>query len=375
MIEAYWWKGNPINFGDALTPILLERLFGVEARHSPAATADLISTGSILEGVWSSQVNNRHRPIHVVGSGFIKDGNPLPPQLGAQIHSVRGFLSKNRIEMGGEVDDITVGDPGLLVPFAANAITPAPTRHRFGVVLHYLKAGNTAIKRSLEKLLGDVRFIDIRTTDIDSFVSEMKSCEVILSHSLHGLIIADALGIPNAWMDLGGLYGKGFKFLDYFSSTGRAYFTKIEGLPESLKDISDALVEPSANRIAALQDDIRGSFSSALNSLESDESLVPSDQRMLSAITVRSKIQWKSSRVVERRIFEFVSRQDKAFRVNIRENRIGIYRVADDDAVQTGKIDGSGTTWDLISESSRSFAPQQLAIESASLLTEATTTH
>lgn len=371
MITAYWWQGKPVNFGDELTPILLKRIYGLETSHSPAGSADLISTGSILEGVWSDKVSNRERPIQVVGSGFIRDGNPLPPQLGAHFHSVRGFLSKNRIEMGGDVGEISVGDPGLLVPFAANANQPVPRRRRFGVVLHYLKAGNSGIKSSLENLLGDVRFIDIRTTDIDNFVSEMQACEVILSHSLHGLIIADALGIPNAWLDLGGLYGKGFKFLDYFSTVGRAYYKKIEGLPDSLKSVADAIVEPPNSRIASLQDDVRQAFARAISTIEGNDSLEFSDKRMMSAITARSKVPWKSSSVVHERLFEFVSRSDETFRVNLDHGHLKLYRFDAQGTAKAGEEGDAANNWDVVYESTRSYRPQQLAIESAGRLSAA----
>lgn len=50
-------------------------------------------------------------------------------------------------------------------------------------------------------------------------INEIAICSRIYSQSLHGLIVADALGIPNVWIAPGPLMaGDTFKFFDYFST-------------------------------------------------------------------------------------------------------------------------------------------------------------
>ena len=49
----------------------------------------------------------------------------------------------------------------------------------------------------------------------------VKSCDLIVSSSLHGLICADAYGVPNEWIQLSDdLIGGNFKFRDHMLSLG-----------------------------------------------------------------------------------------------------------------------------------------------------------
>ncbi len=62
-----------------------------------------------------------------------------------------------------------------------------------------------------------VRFIDVMEYP-EKVIGLIDQCEYILSSTLHGLIVADSLGIPNAWIESPDLTGGRFKFDDYYSS-------------------------------------------------------------------------------------------------------------------------------------------------------------
>ena len=65
----------------------------------------------------------------------------------------------------------------------------------------------------------------------EKVVDYIYSCDIILSSSLHGIIIADAYNIPNIWLDEFPLNEGHFKFKDYFLSQNRKY--------EYIKNIND----------------------------------------------------------------------------------------------------------------------------------------
>jgi hypothetical protein len=65
----------------------------------------------------------------------------------------------------------------------------------------------------------------------EEVADEIKSCKLVLSSSLHGIIVSDSLGVPNAHLMLSDnlsspnhLRGGEYKFRDYYSGINRKYF-------------------------------------------------------------------------------------------------------------------------------------------------------
>lgn len=202
-IAAYWC--NETNFGDQITPFLL-RHYGYTPIYSRPQDAKLAATGSILE----------HLPDEydgcIIGSGFLDPANhrTFP---NATILSVRGKLTRQHLGRGTEVK---LGDPGLLA--AKTMKNRAQKKFLMGIVPHYVEQKLPHFMK-LKKYLHEteVTFINVRKNPAEVF-AEIDQCECIISSSLHGLIVADSLGIPNAWIASGKLCGGRFKFDDYYSS-------------------------------------------------------------------------------------------------------------------------------------------------------------
>ena len=132
------------------------------------------------------------------------------------IHAVRGPLTRDSLlDQGIDCPEV-YGDPALLLPRFFHP--RVEKKYDIGIIPHYADKDHPWVERNATG--PEVRVIDIES-DIEEFVRAVLSCEVILSSSLHGLICADAYGLPATWIRLSNrLDGGSFKFRDYRKSIG-----------------------------------------------------------------------------------------------------------------------------------------------------------
>jgi pyruvyltransferase len=205
-VPLFWCSEQ--NWGDALNPILVKMISERPARQTAAGYCDrYMAIGSILGNAYSRTV--------VWGSGFIMEGESVqePPKA---IHAVRGPLTRAALLKAGINCPEVYGDPALLLPHFFNP--DVQKQFEIGIIPHFVDKSHPWIQRHQKN--PDVRVIDVQG-DIWEFVRAVKSCKVILSSSLHGLICADAYGVPNAWIQLSKqVCGGDFKFRDYRLSIG-----------------------------------------------------------------------------------------------------------------------------------------------------------
>jgi len=207
--------GRP-NFGDDINPTFFSLVSGQCARFaSDRRQPHLLGAGSILE---------RATPTSVVcGSGLLQSPQRrVTPQ--STLVAVRGERSLEAFSPRG---DVFLGDPIVLVDAWA---TRGERRHRFGLVPHV-----RSVSRWRQRNTRGLHLIDPGLPPWQ-VVEEIGACEIVLSQSLHGLIVADALGVPNVWIAPSrDRVGDRFKFDDYFSTLDVAK----ECVPES-RDVFEA---------------------------------------------------------------------------------------------------------------------------------------
>lgn len=198
----------------------------------------------MMEGLLlSSKQGYSKRPIHVYGTGFIKEREQENEQFcrPVVIHALRGKESLKRCErmLGRKLPDVALGDPGLLIRKIFSNIK-VKKQYDVGIICH--------IADDPEKLNQHLRFssaLKTKTLDIaqppEIFVPQLAECRFILSSAMHGLICADALEIPNAHMVIGsGVIGGEYKFRDYYS-----VYSKVNYSPVYLENkvLTDADIE------------------------------------------------------------------------------------------------------------------------------------
>jgi hypothetical protein len=207
-MKVYWsrWGHGHGNFGDNLTPLLL-RHFGITCQWSPAEQAQLIGIGSLLE-----RVPEDYQGL-IWTTGFMHESSQKN-FAHARIIGLRGRQTLQRIVSRDA--NIVLGDAGLLCDQLAGR---ERKRFKLGIIPHVVDQQDPLVA-SLASSSGEITVIDI-CGDCHEVIRSVGECEYIVSSSLHGLIVADSLGIPNRWIELNHgeemVLGKGFKFQDYYS--------------------------------------------------------------------------------------------------------------------------------------------------------------
>jgi len=196
------WDESTGNFGDWLTPYFLHKLTKIKIEWSRPQEAEMFGCGSIIETV----------PQDFTGilltTGIMHETTQRPGLCHANILALRGPLTGARI-VGGEpyTDRILYGDLGLLCRLFAPKVKK---EYEVGIIPHYVYR---------DRDYPDCHVIPV-TAGIEHVMREAAKCERIISSSLHGIILADALGIENKWESSDQVFGKGFKFRDYTSALG-----------------------------------------------------------------------------------------------------------------------------------------------------------
>lgn len=198
-VPVFWHVGRP-NFGDDVNPTFFAGLCGGRVRFATdRRRPHVMAAGSILEHAGPAAV--------VCGSGFLQ--RPVAPARARDLVAVRGVLSAECCAGASPL----LGDPLVLVD---QFVTRPPARRQYGYVPHV-----TSVTR-WRRLAGTGAFVIDPAWSPWRVISEIAACDVIISQSLHGLIVADALGIPNVWVAPSDLMSGGrFKFDDYFSTLDR----------------------------------------------------------------------------------------------------------------------------------------------------------
>ena len=195
--------------GDLVSPIAVQHATGRPAVwRRPSAGAHLLAAGSILH--WATPES------HVWGTG-LDPSQPIGEIEGARIWALRGKLTHDLLkpEISG-LRDVPLGDPLYLVGRRLAAL--APTRsitHRLGIVPRTADRAHPAIAHLNAQ--DGVAVLDLRGP-ASAFFARIMACEAIASSSLSALILAEALGIPNLWLDFGiESSERAFEFQDWFS--------------------------------------------------------------------------------------------------------------------------------------------------------------
>jgi hypothetical protein len=222
-VPLTWWTYAP-NIGDLLSPYLVGAMTGLPVKlvdnypsvpgvgHRiarelhPRDRFSYLAIGSIVNRAQSRSV--------VWGSGCFGTEDRRSLNRRASYVAVRGPLTRNLLRIAGIDCPPVYGDPALLMPMVF--APPAVKKYRIGLVLRHSE--RTWLSTPADD---DIRLIDMRSKDVEGALTETLSCDRIVAASLHGLVLADAYGIPSAWLASTTPKGLEFKYHDYFLSVDK----------------------------------------------------------------------------------------------------------------------------------------------------------
>ena len=203
----FYRNKNFFNLGDELAPYILKKLLKYNLiKVNPSLNKNaFFSVGSIIHDA-------RYKTQVIWGSGLIS--LLAKPKVLPKILAIRGPLSLQVLNLD---TNVALGDPALLVP---DLFTPKieTKKYKLGIIPHYVDYENF-LQRFDNQNEKSFLIMDIKSREVEKFISLLCQCEFVISSSLHGLILAHAYGIPAVWVEFSKrVIGSGFKFVDYLLS-------------------------------------------------------------------------------------------------------------------------------------------------------------
>lgn len=215
-IKNNW--GDDLNF-DFIEKISRKRLikyeFSLLSRFRSVNTYSFI--GSILEYV---VITNPKSIVWGTGFKFSTNNFTYNDLNNLNIRAVRGPRTREIFLSKGIECPKVFGDPALLLSLFYKPVC-VKKKYKIGLVPHKDDCDNIYIKKLAKN--ENTKVISLKCYDSwTGFIDEICSCEVILSTSLHGLIVSDSYKIPNIWISVSdAIEGGDFKFYDYFEGVSK----------------------------------------------------------------------------------------------------------------------------------------------------------
>ena len=139
------------------------------------------------------------------------------------IRAVRGPLSRDYLIRLGHKCPEVYGDPAILMPLIYSG-------YKGDKIYDVAIIPQLVTEQKVRDKYPDAHIISMNTNDYKSVIDQIVQSKLIISSSLHGVILADAYGVPSVWFR--GLQKEvDFKYKDYYASTGRI----IHDIPTSIE--------------------------------------------------------------------------------------------------------------------------------------------
>ncbi len=225
-IPLFWWKeGGFVNFGDMLSLKLVERITNTPVRFYNKKPCHqekkLLALGSIFffayddDIVWGSGINGK--TLHKKHYHFTN----------LDVRAVRGPLTRQFLLDHFDIEAPSIyGDPALLLPYLFPEFRKKEEpAFDYVIIPHY----------SEEKLFRQLSYENVvyPTEPWDQVIEKILNSKFVISSALHGVIVAEAFGIPARLLRISENESI-FKYRDYYLGTNRSLFYPATSIEEAL---------------------------------------------------------------------------------------------------------------------------------------------
>lgn len=216
----YWDKTD--NIGDALAPVIFNWItscYSLDVNKTTGTTQHLLTVGSILgmhdfdAVVWGSGIHTRSSILAVQKQSKFRK---------LDIRIVRGPVTEMVLMQAGYSCPKKYGDPAALLPLIYSP-EKIIKKYKVSIIPHISDMNNNS----------NYHMIDVRTKDYKKFIDEIVSSELVISTSLHGLIIAESYGIPAVFYN-NHIDDEIYKYFDWYYSTERYDIKIVHSIEEAV---------------------------------------------------------------------------------------------------------------------------------------------
>lgn len=200
------------NAGDYISEVIFDWMLSQKNLEAGSGkNVHLFAVGSILgfskaDGVvWGSGILNSYNIRNIMQRRYY---------IKYDVRALRGPISQSMMMAAGyKCRNVALGDPGILLPLIYKK-EACEKKYKYCVINHLYNAENNIDDSD------DTITISAGTNDYKWVIDRICEAEIVISSSLHGIILAEAYGVPSVWL-LENMEDRAMKYYDYYYSTGR----------------------------------------------------------------------------------------------------------------------------------------------------------
>jgi hypothetical protein len=214
-VKLVWAEGPiPGNYGDWLSPYIIKRLCAVNVTHLSEVghhkDKHIVALGSILSLANKNSV--------VVGAGIPNSSDPI--DINSKFYSVRGPYSERRLlELGGKACG-QYGDLGFLL---RRVYKPREAQEKKGIIV-VRHTQHLGFNLNLDEGFREISICRAKPDDIESFIDELFSADLVATSAMHCFITCISYSIPCVLFSIGNwktkVPGDGIKYKDALAGAG-----------------------------------------------------------------------------------------------------------------------------------------------------------